>query len=88
MQSTFPWLNVNLVSFEDSAVQKKTLDRLNIRLPAFYIRDSSRFDVPEVLPRTLILRDNIVIRDIYTAKDWMGKEIREIIDTLTPQGRK
>lgn len=80
--NTYPEININLLSFEDTINQKKAIIYRNISLPAFFVKDTMVFKVPNLLPRTIILRNDTVIWDMYTARDWASSEIATMMDTL------
>jgi thiol-disulfide isomerase/thioredoxin len=82
LQKVYTEVDINLISFDDTINQKKAIVSNNIHLPAFFIKDTTIFNIPEILPRTIILKNNTVIRDMYIARDWTSVETTNMIDTI------
>lgn len=82
LKEAYPSVHVSLISFDSLNKLRETIQSRNIKLPAYFIRDTSVFEIPKLLPRTIILNNNRVVRDMYAARDWMSFEMRQIIDSL------
>jgi len=82
MKANYPEIMVSLISFEEIELQKKTISFQKIKLPAYKLDDTTIFKKPEIYPRTIILKNGCVVRDMYTARDWQSKEITDVLDSL------
>ncbi len=80
-----PWLHVYHISFDTPDTQLKKLDAVLQNLPSYYLKDSIVFRRPKLYPRSIILKNNVVVRDISIGHDWEGPETKQMIDTLTRQ---
>lgn len=78
-----PGLNVYHISFDTPEMQLKKLDDVLENLPSYYLKDSLVFRRPKLYPRSIILKNNVVVRDLSIGQDWEGPEIKQMIDTLT-----
>ena len=76
-------LKVVQVSFDSINRQQKILNKYGWSIPAYFIEDTSIFRVPIMLPKTYILKDTIVVKEIYGAKNWTDSSIINFIDSLT-----
>lgn len=83
LQSNYHGINVFLLSFDDTTNLKKAIQKYKVNLPAYFITDTSIFKVPKILPRTVVLRNDTVVRDMYVSRDWMSKEMRLMFDSLS-----
>lgn len=82
LQSNYHGINFFLLSFDDTANLKKAIQKYKINLPAYFVIDTSVFKVPKILPRTIVLRNDTVIRDMYVSRNWLSKEMRLMFDSL------
>jgi thiol-disulfide isomerase/thioredoxin len=85
MKANYPQITMSLISFEEIELQKQIIAFQNIKLPAYKLNDTTIFKKPEIFPRTVILKNGCVVRDIYTARDWQSKEITDLLDSLLVQ---
>ena len=83
LQEKYQNLKVALLSFDDTSSLYKTLSEKNITLPAYLVKDTLIFEKPRVLPRTIVLQNDRVIRDMYAARDWSLPEYTAMFDSLT-----
>lgn len=77
----YPVADILLFSYEDTISQRNALAQFKIGLPAYFIRDTTVFNEPALLPRTIILSGQTVVADLYTARDWNSKEMTALVDS-------
>ncbi len=65
-----PSINIYLFSFDSIQAQKKISKKNNWFLPAYYISDTVVFNIPQLLPKTYIIRNDTVYKEIYGARNW------------------
>ncbi len=71
------------LSFDSLYKQKQMVNKLNWTLPSYFLKDSSIFEMPTILPVTYVLKDTVVIKEFYGAKNWTDTSIINYLKTLT-----
>lgn len=82
LQQKYNSIDVLLLSFDDTNNVRKAIQQHKINLPAYFVTDTSIFKIPKVLPRTVVLRNDTVIRDMYVSRNWVSDEMLLMFDTL------
>jgi thiol-disulfide isomerase/thioredoxin len=59
-----------LLSFDSLKNQINTITKENWILPAYFIKDTTLFKQPPILPMTYIIRDSVVLEVIYGKQNW------------------
>jgi len=83
LQQKYNSIDVLLLSFDDTNNLRKAIQQHKINLPAYFVTDTSIFKIPKVLPRTIVLRNDTVIRDMYVSRNWLSDEMLLMFDTLS-----
>jgi thiol-disulfide isomerase/thioredoxin len=65
LQTKYGGITVLQASFDSLNYQISTIKKYNWKLPAFLIKDETIFKIPPVLPKTIILHDSTVVKEIF-----------------------
>ncbi len=63
-------ISVIQLSFDSFENQQKIINAHQWNLPAYLINDTSVFSNPMILPTTIVLKDSIVVKQIYGRQNW------------------
>lgn len=80
MSANYPQIKFIQLSFDDINKQKRIVDSLKWRIPAYYLDDTTKFNKPGILPMTLLTRDSTVLRQWYGSINWQDTSITNFIN--------
>lgn len=75
-------IRVIQLSFDSLDNQQKIFNKFGWTLPAYFIIDTNIFQIPGLLPKSYLLKDTIVIQEIYGSKKWDDSNMIKFIDSL------
>jgi thiol-disulfide isomerase/thioredoxin len=82
LQEQYPNIKVLQFSFDSLDKQSALIKKSNWKLNAYFIKDSTYFEHPKLLPKTLILKDSLVIRETYGLRTWSDTSTINLINKL------
>ena len=76
--------NVNfiLLSFDSLDAQIKIIKEKKWTLPAYFCSDTNVISNPFILPTTIFIKDSIVYKEVYGAKNWLDETLVYKVDSL------
>lgn len=76
--------NVNfiLLSFDSLDAQIKVIKENKWTLPAYFCSDTNIITKPYILPTTLFIKDSVVYKEVYGAKNWLDESLMYKVDSL------
>lgn len=75
-------IKVVLFSFDSPENQIRFIKSRNIDLNMFHLTDTSFFKPPVILPKTIFLRNDSVIYELYGAHEWSSPGKIALIDSI------
>lgn len=75
-------INVVLFSFDSPENQIRFIKSKSIDLNMYHLTDTSFFRPPVILPKTILLRNDSVIYELYGAHEWSSPDKITLIDSI------
>lgn len=72
-----------LLTFDSLALKHATLSKYNITLPAYFLRDTTFFSTPQLIPKTLLLKKDTVLREYLGEQNWSDSYLIKEIDSIS-----
>jgi thiol-disulfide isomerase/thioredoxin len=70
-------VNILLLSFDSLISQRKIISDQKWNLPAYFVRDTSVFNTPDILPMSYIIKDSTVLEIVYGKRNWSDSSINK-----------